>query len=365
VADGGSGSEVLQGRVTIVYYDGTNVRVDRPANIEEVPNYIKVHSGAQIWVDVVTKDIAGTLEMLGVEDPGIGPIIHEVREPSQTVMAYTHTVRDSRRTHRTVMAAVGADLLFTVHDSSEEWNSKMAMIEYIPTLVDKELVGTPKAILYFRDMLLVTLLDTQGDEFIGTMQSIIRVLSGLHQRLESGEADVKDVRSELFKVHMFVEDEFPAALLSFRDVVAKLRRGAGKNVDLHQRQHELEDILKDVDGAFAIKGNVEKTIDLVNASLNTKLAERSIETQRKLQEAVWALTRLSVILIIPMLVLNFWRLTPWVNYTKVDIGGYEVYAFWFSLVAAFLLTIIGLLALRFYLQSKLGVNVEEAFEEPP
>ncbi len=365
MAEGGPGSEIMKGRVTIVYYDGTNVRVDRPANIEEVPKYLKVHSGAQIWVDVCTRDITGTLEMLDVGDPGIGPIIHEVGEPSQTVMAYTHTVRDSWRTHRTVMAAIGPDLLFTVHDSSEEWNSKMAMMEYIPTLVDKELVGTPKAILYFRDMLLVTLLDTQGDEFIGTMQSIIRKLSGLHQRLESGEADVKEARNELFKVHMFIEDEFPAALLSFRDGVAKLRMGAGKNVDLHQRHHELEDILKDVDAAFAIKGNVEKTIDLVNTSLNTKLAERSIETQRKLQEAVWALTRLSVILIIPMLVLNFWRLTPWIYYTKVDIGGSEIYAFWLSLIAAFVLTLTALLALKFYLQRKLGVSVEEAFEGPP
>ena len=63
--------------------------------------------------------------------------------------------------------------------------------------------------------------------------------------------------------------------------------------------------------------------------------------------------------------LNFWRLTPWVHYTKVEIGGVEVYAFWFSLLLAFLFTLVALLVLHFYLRSKLGGNVEEAFERPP
>ena len=363
--DGSLGIGPGKDRVTIIYYDGTNVRVDTPGSLEEVPKYVQIHSGAQIWIDVCTRDLAGTMRTLNIDDPGQGPIIHDTKEPVQTVMAYTHTVRDSWKTHRTIMAAVGHDVLYTIHDSEGDRDSKKAMFEYIPALVEKELSGTPKAILYFRDLLLVSLLDTQADEFIGTMQSMIRELSQLHQRIEAGEADVKEARAELFNVHMFVEDEFPATLLSFRDVVAKLRMGAGKNVDLQQRHHELEDILKDVDGAVAIKGNVEKTIDLVNASLNTKLTERSIETQRKLQEAVWSLTRLSVILIIPMLVLNFWRLTPWVHYTKIEIGGVEVYAFWFSLVLAFLFTLVALLVLHYYLRTKLGGDVEEAFERPP
>ncbi|NIP34734.1 MAG: hypothetical protein GWN18_07275, partial [Thermoplasmata archaeon] len=104
------------------------------------------------------------------------------------------------------------------------------------------------------------------------------------------------MEKELFRVHMFVEDEFPAALLSFRDVVAKLRIGAGRNIDLKARHQELEDILKDIDGAMAIKANVEKTIELVNSSIRNKLTERSIESQRRLQQAVWVLTRLSVLL---------------------------------------------------------------------
>ncbi len=364
MSDGIGGCGPGKDRVTIVYYDGTTVRVDRPGSLEEVPKYLQVHSGAQIWVDVCTRDVTGTLKALNVEDPGLGPVIHDAKDPVQTLMAYTNTVQNSWRTHRTVMAAVGHDLLYTVHDSEGDGDSKEVMTEYIHALVEKELAGIPKAILYFRDLLLVALLDTQADEFIGTMQSMIKELSLLHQLLESGEADVKEVRSELFKSHMFVEDEFPAALLSFRDVVAKLRMGAGKNVALQQRHHELEDILKDIDGALAIKGNVEKTIDLLNTTINTKLTERSIESQRKLQEAVWSLTRLSVILIIPMLVLNFWRITPWVGYNKVDIGGVEVYTFWVSLVVAFLLTLVALVALHYYLRSKLGGDVEEAFERP-
>jgi hypothetical protein len=351
-------------RVTIVYYDGTSVKVDRPKSLEEVPKYLQVHSGAQVWVDVCTGDVRGTMAKLSIDDPGIGPVIHDAKDPVRTTMAYSHTVRGSRRIHRTVMTALGHDLLYTVHDSEGDRDSKGVMTEYIHVLVEKELEGVPKAILYFRDLLLVSLLDTQADEFIGTMQSLIRELSLLHQRLESGEAVIKEARTELIKAHMFVEDEFPAALLSFREMVAKLRMGAGKNVNLQQRHDELEDIMKDIDGAVAIKENVEKTIDLVNSSINTKLTERSIESQRKLQEAVWSLTRLSVILIIPMLVLNFWRLTPWIHSTRVDMWGIQVHAFWFSLLVALVLTIVALLVLHYYLKSKLGGDVEDAFEEP-
>ncbi len=352
-------------RVTAVYYDGTNLRVDPLPDLESVVDYLKTHSGAQIWIDIRTDDIGGALSFLGVEDPGTGPAIHEVRDLSHTLISFTHTVRGSWQLHRTVMAAVEHDLLFTVHDSRGETDSKQAMLEYIHVLVDKELADVPKAILYFRDMLVATMLDSQGDEFIATLQEIIRHLSQLQQRLEEGESECDEVEKELFRVHMFVEDEFPSALLSFRDVVAKLRIGAGRNIDLKQRHQELEDILKDVDGAVAIKANVEKTIDLVNSSIRNKLTERSIESQRRLQEAVWVLTRLSVLLIIPMLVLNFWRLTPWVGDTMVSIGGTEVRAFWFSLILAAGLTLAALLVLNTYLRSLLGGSVKEALEKPP
>jgi hypothetical protein len=352
-------------RVTAVYYDGTNLRVDTLPDLDAVVDYLKTHSGAQIWIDVRTNDIKGALAFLGVEDPGTCPVIHEVREPSQTLIAFTHTVRGSWQLHRTVMAAMEHDLLLTVHDSRGETDSKQAMLEYIHTLVDKELSEVPKAILYFRDMLVATMLDSQGDEFIGTLQEVIHHLSQLQKRLEEGESECDEVEKELFRVHMYVEDEFPAALLSFRDVVAKLRIGAGRNIDLKPRHQELEDILKDIDGAVAIKANVEKTIDLVNSSIRNKLTERSIDSQRRLQQAVWVLTRLSVLLIIPMLVLNFWRLTPWVGDTSVSIGGVEVRAFWFSLVVAMGLTLLGLVVLNTYLRNLLGGSVKEALEEPP
>jgi hypothetical protein len=352
-------------RVTAVYYDGTNLRVDRMDNLDAVIEYLKTHSGAQIWIDIRTEEIEAALEALGVEDPGASPVIHEVREPSQTLLAFTHTVPGSWELHRTVMAALEHDVLMTVHDSRGDTDSKQAMLEYIHTLVDKELSDVPKAILYFRDMLVATLLDSQADEFIGTLQEIIRHLSLLQQSLETGGSKCDEVEKELFRVHMFVEDEFPAALLSFRDVVAKLRIGAGKNIDLKQRHQELEDILKDVDGAVAIKANVEKTIDLVNSSIRNKLTERSIETQRRLQQAVWVLTRLSVLLIIPMLVLNFWRLTPWVGEAMVSVGSVEVPAYLFSLVVAFALTLLALLVLTTYLKSLLGGTVKEALEKPP
>lgn len=352
-------------RVTAVYYDGTNLRVDTLGTLEAVVEYLKTHSGAQIWVDVRTEEITGALKYLGVEDPGPGPVIHEVRDPSQTLLSFAHTVRGSWDLHRTVMVALEDDVLFTVHDSRGGIDSKQAMLEYIHTLVDKELSDVPKAILYFRDMLVATLLDSQGDEFISTLQEIIRHLSQLQQQLESGESNCDDVEKELFRVHMFVEDEFPSALLSFRDVVAKLRIGAGKNIDLKQRHQELEDILKDVDGAVAIKANVEKTIDLVNSSIRNKLTERSIESQRRLQQAVWVLTRLSVLLIIPMLVLQFWRLTPWIGDATVSIGGLEFRAFWLSIIVATVLTLVGLFVLTTYLRKLLGGTMEEAFEKPP
>jgi hypothetical protein len=352
-------------RVTAVYYDGTNLRVDTPKDLVAVLDYLKTHSGAQIWIDVRTGDIKGALAFLGVEDPGTSPVIHEVREPSQTIISFTHTVRGSWQLHRTVMAAVEDDLLLTVHDSRGETDSKQAMLEYINTLVDKELSDVPKAILYFRDMLVATMLDSQGDEFIATLQEVIRHLSQLQKRLEEGESGCDEVEKELFRVHMYVEDEFPSALLSFRDVVAKLRIGAGRNIDLKPRHQELEDILKDIDGAVAIKANVEKTIDLVNSSIRNRLTERSIESQRRLQQAVWVLTRLSVLLIIPMLVLNFWRLTPWVGEATVSIGGVEVRTFWFSLVVAIGLTLLGLLVLNTYLRNLLGGSVSEALEKPP
>ena len=352
-------------RVSAVYYDGTNLRVDILDTLEAVVDYLKTHSGAQIWVDVRTEDIEGALAYLGMDDPGPGPVIHEVRDPAKTLLSFTHTVRDSWVLHRTVMAAVEHDVLFTVHDSHGDSDSKQAMLEYIHTLVDKELADVPKAILYFRDMLVATLLDTQADEFISTLQGIIRHLSQLQQRLERRESECDEVEKELFRVHMFVEDEFPAALLAFRDVVAKLRIGAGRNIDLKQRHQELEDILKDVDGAVAIKANVEKTIELVNSSIRNKLTERSINSQRRLQQAVWVLTRLSVLLIIPMLVLNFWRLTPWIGDATVSIGGAEVGAFWFSLVVALGLTLLALLVLTTYLRSLLGGTLREALEKPP
>jgi hypothetical protein len=351
--------------VTAVYYDGTNLRVDTLSSLSEVQEYLETHIGAQVWMDVRTEDVTGTLTKLGVEDPGTGPVIHEDRPTSQTLLAYSHTVRGSWMLHRTVMAAIGHDVLLTVHDSRGETDSKMAMLEYIHTLVEKELSDVPKAILYFRDMLVATILDSQGDEFISSLQEIVRYLSKLQQQLELGESECAVVEKELFRVHMFIEDEFPAALLSFRDVVAKLRIGAGKNIDLKQRHQELEDILKDIDGAVAIKANVEKTIDLVHSSIRNKLTERSIETQRRLQEAVWVLTRLSVLLIIPMLVLNFWRLTPWVGENMVLIGDTLIHSFWFSLIIAAVLTLVGLLVLNYFLRKLIGGDVDEAFMGPP
>ena len=350
-------------RVTVVYYDGTNVRVDRPSSIDEVPHYLKIHSGAQIWVDVCSKDIAGTLSRFRIEDPGQGPFIHEMRDPGRTVISYTNTVRGSWRLHRTVMALMGADVMLTVHDSPAGTNAKQTIVEYIPALVDKELSSVPKAILYFRDMLLAAMLESQGDDFIATLQEVVRYPSTLHQRLESGEADTVEVKSELFRVHMFIQDVFPAALLSFREVVAKLHMGVGKNVDLTHRQHEVEEVLRSVDGAVAIKANVEKTLDMVSSSVKMKLTERSIESQRRLQQAVWVLTRLSVLLIIPTLVLTFWRLTPWIADDSVEIGGMTVNTFWFSLVVAAVLSLVGLLALNIYLGRLLGGPVERAFDE--
>lgn len=354
---------VESARVIAVYYDGTHVRVEALGSLQEVPPYIKVHSGAQLWIDVRTADVHGVLEELGVDDPGPGPIVHEVREPSQTVMAYTHTVRGSRKLHRTVLAATGPDLLLSIHDSVGESDSKKTMLEYIHTLVEKELAGVPKAILYFRDMLLAALLDNQAEEFIATLQYLIRELSRLHQRLELGEVDTREVQSELFKVHMFVEDEFPTALLSFRDVVAKLRMGAGKNFNLQPRHNELEDVLKDVDGAVGIKANVEKTLDLVGSTVRLKLTERSIETQRRLQQAVWILTHLSVLLIIPNLVLVFWRLTPWIGNDTFSVGGLEVHSFWIAVILAALLSVVALLLLNSFLRRQLGGDIEEAFDE--
>jgi hypothetical protein len=352
-----------EARVVAVYYDGTHVSVEPLDSLKEVPHYIKVHSGAQLWIDVRTKDVPGVLRELDIEDPGFGPIVHEVKEPSNTVMAFTHTVRGSRQLHRTILSAAGPDLLLSIHDSVGETDSKKAMLEYIHTLVEKELAGVPKAILYFRDMLLTALLDSQAEEFIATLQYLIRELSKLHQRLELGEKDTKEVQSELFKMHMFVEDEFPTALLSFRDVVAKLRMGAGKNINLQARHDELEDVLKDVDGAVGIKANVEKTLDLVSASVRLKLTERSIETQRRLQQAVWILTHLSVLLIIPNLVLVFWRLTPWIGDDTVQLGGMEVHSFWMSVILAALFSILALLLLNSFLRRQLGGDIEEAFDE--
>ena len=352
-------------RVTAVYYDGTNLRVDALGSLDAVVEYMKTHSGAQIWVDVRTGDIPGTLGFLGVEDPGTGRAIHEARDPAQTLISFSHTVKGSWKLHRTVMAAIEHDVLLTVHDSQGDSDSKMAMLDYIQTLVDKELSDVPKAILYFRDMLVATLLDSQGDEFIATLQGIVRHLSQLHQGLEGGETECDRVEKELFRVHMFVEDEFPSALLSFRDVVAKLRIGAGKNIDLKQRHDELEDILKDVDGAVAIKANVEKTIELVNSTIRNRLTERSIETQARLQQAVWVLTRLSVLLVIPMLVLNFWRLTPWLDDATVSVGGAEIGTFWFSLVVALLMTLLALFLLNNFLRSLVGGPMEEVFERRP
>jgi len=350
-------------RVNAVYYDGTNLRVDPLQSLEDVNEYLKTHSGAQIWIDIRTRDVPGILSHLGISDPGTGPAIHENKAPNQTMMAFTHTVRGSWQLHRTVIAALEHDLLFTVHDSRGVTDSKLIFLEYINVLVEKDLSDVPKAILYFRDLLVATLLDSQADEFIGTLQEIVRHLSQLQRDLEEGGTDYEEVEKELFRVHMFVEDEFPTALLSFRDVVAKLRMGAGRNIDLKQRQNELEDILKDVDGAVAIKANVEKTIDLVNSSIRNKLTKKSIESQRRLQQAVWILTRLSVVLIIPMLVLNFWRLTPWIAEATVSVGDAEVYAFWFSLIIATVMTVVALIGLNYYLRSLIGGNVDDAFGE--
>ncbi len=356
---GGSGGA----RVTAVYYDGTNVRVEPLKTIDEVPHYIEVHSGAHTWVDIRADDVTGTLERLGVRDPGQGPAVHEVKEPHQTLISYSHTVRHSRRLHRTVIAAIGADVLLTVHDSHGEIDSKSILHEFIPSLVDKELTGVPKAILYFRDMLLVALMDSQGEEFIATLQETVRGLSILNQRLERGEADTQEVQSELFKVHMFIEDEFQTALLSFRDVVGKLRLGAGKNIDLSARQHELEETIRAIDGAVGIKANVEKTIDLVSSSVHMKLTERSLETQRRLQLAVWFLTHLSVLLIIPNLVLVFWRLTPWIGDHTFQVGDVEVHSFWLGLLMAVVLSIMGLVALNHFLRRYVGRSMQEVLAE--
>jgi hypothetical protein len=66
-----------------------------------------------------------------------------------------------------------------------------------------------------------------------------------------------------------------------------------------------------------------------------------------------------------MLVLNFWRLTPWIGDATVSVGGVEVRAFWISLVVAVLLTLGALLVLTTYLRSLLGGSVKEALERPP
>jgi hypothetical protein len=346
-----------------VYFDGTTVRVEKLSSLDEVPKYIEVHSGAHTWVDVRTDDVAGALSRLDLEDPGQGPVVHEVKEPSCTMIAYSHTVRNSRELHRTIIAATEADVLLTVHDSKGDIDSKSILHEYIPSMVDKELTGVPKAILYFREMLLTALLDSQGEEFIATLQETVRELSELNQRLERGEADTQRVQSELFKVHMFIEDEFQTALLSFRDVVGKLRLGAGKNIDLTARQQELDDTLRDVDGAVGIKANVEKTIDLVSSTVHMKLTERSLETQRRLQMAVWLLTHLSVFLIIPNLVLIFWRLTPWIGDHTFEVGGMEVHSFWIGLLVAGVLSVIGLLALNAFLRRYVGRSMREVLAE--
>jgi len=350
-------------RIRAVYYDGTNIRVESLQAISDVPRYLQVHSGAQLWIDVKSPDVDTILKELDIADPGPGPIIHEERDPAQTVIAFTHTCKGTRRQHRTVVAVLGADVLFSVHDSSGPYDSKEVMLEYIPALVEKELSGVPKAILYFRNMLLAALLDTQADEYISTLQDIVRELSRLQQRLDSGEVETNEVQTELVRVHMYVEDEFPTALLSFREVVAKLRMSAGKNIDLKDKHRELEDVLADVDGAVAIKANVEKTIDLVGNTIRVKLSERTLDSQRRLQQAVWILTHLSVVLIIPTLVLNFWRLTPWVHDTRIDVGGYELHAFWLSLVVTALFTLVGLVALNAYLRRLLGGSIQEAFDE--
>jgi ferredoxin-fold anticodon binding domain-containing protein len=351
-------------RITTVFFDGSTVSVGTLQSLNDVSEYIQIHSGAQVWVDIRTSSVAPALGALGVEDPGPGPIIHEIKDPLQTVIAYTHTVRHSRKVHRTVLAAKGPDVLISIHDSFGKTDSKQMMLKYIQALVEKELGGVPKAILYFRNMLMTALLDSQADEYITTLQGIVKELSDLHQRLDMGEADTKEVQSELFRTHMFIEDEFPSALLSFREVVAKLRMGAGKNFDLSPRQHELEETLREVDVAVEIKANVEKTVDLVNHTLHVKLTERSIETQSRLQRAVWLLTHLSVLLIIPNLVLAFWRLTPWIGETKVAIGGVEIHAFWFSIIATGLLTLLSLVALNSFLRRHIGQTFEEAIDDP-
>lgn len=351
-------------RVNAVYYDGTNVHSGTIETLPEVPEFLEVHSGAQIWIDVRTFRIAEALSEFDVADPGTGPVIQDEMDRQQTVMAYTHTVSGSRRLHRTVLAAIGPDLLVTVHDSVGDTDSKQILLEYLSALVEKELSDVPKAILYFREMLMATVLDAQADEFIATLQGIVRELSLLQTRLEQGEVDTKDVQNELFNVHMFIEDAFPAALLSFREVLAKLRRGAGKNVDLKSRHHELEDVLRDVDSAVAIKANVEKTIDLVNQSMHTKLTERTLESQRRLQIAVWVLTQISVFLVIPMLVLNFWRLTPWVGENKVDLLGMEIHGFLVSLLVAAMVTLLALLFLNFYLRRRVGALFVEGSSSP-
>lgn len=355
-SDGQEGAGV---RITAAIYHSQTVTVEPLPSLESVPGFLEVRSGAHVWVDVRTDDISATLEALGVTDPGPGPAIMEEETAGQTVMSYTHTVRGSTRVHRTVIASAGPDVLLSVHDSAGEMDSKLVMMGYIETLVEKELSGLAKPILYFRDMLLAGLLDTQADEFIATLQEIVRQLSTLNQRLLEGRIDTGLVREELFRVHMFVEDEFPAALLAFREVVAKLRMGAGRNFDLTGRRDELEDVLRDVDGAVDIKANVEKTIDFIAEEVRMKLTERQIDTQWRLQRAVWMLTRLSVLLLIPNMVFIFWRITPWIGSDEVELGSLTFHSFWLSIPVAFLLTLAGMVLLNRFLGRHLGGRVDD------
>ena len=349
-------------RVTAAFYDGRSVNVETLHSMDSVSEYLKIHSGAQVWIDVRTDTIKDALGRLDVDDPGSGPVVHEVDDPLLTVIAYSHTVPGSRRIHRTVLVTSGTDVLFTVHDSKGGRDSKQNMLEYMPALVKKELADVPKAIIYFREMLIAALLDSQGDEYIATLQHIVRDLSALHQRLDRGETATREVQSEIFKVHMFIEDEFPTALLSFREVVAKLRMGAGKNMDLSSRHHELEETLRDVDGAVGIKANVEKTIDLINNTVHMRLTERTLESQRRLQLAVWWLTHLSVLLIIPNLVLGFWRLTPWIEDHTFRLGSVEIHSFWMALVMCVVFSLVALVVLNMFLRRRLGIQFGEVVD---
>ncbi len=346
-------------RINAASYDGMSVAFERLGSVKDLQDYIAVHSGAQIWIDVRAGDLDAALKALGEEVPEKGVLIHDDERESKTVLAYPHTVLGSYGVHRTVVIARGLDVLITVHDSPGATDAKLAVTEYLEALVEKELMSEHSPRMELRDLVLSSVLESQAEEYIATMRGVIKDLSKLNVDIEQGKREPKAVQSELFGIHLFVEDRFPGALLAFHELVAKLRMGAGKNVDLRRWHQNLEDVLKDVDDAFGIKANVEKTVDLVSSTLRMKLTEHSIETQRRLQLAVLILTRVSILLFLPNMVFVFWRLTPWHDENAFELLGAEVHFFWVSVVVAAVLTVVAYTWINRFLKRHITQPLEE------